>query len=141
MNTKQKITGALLCLTLGMAGCGEKNPEAEAAATASAEAWLRLVDGGEYAESWREAASVFKGSLTEQGWVEMVTPVRQPMGKMESRRLIRASYKTSLPGAPDGEYVMIQYRTDFENKKAAIETITPMLDVDGQWRMSGYFIK
>lgn len=140
MNTKRLVAGALLCLSLGT-GCVEKNPETEAAATASAEAWLRLVDEGAYAESWREAASVFKVSLTEQGWVEMVTPVRQPMGKVESRRLIRASYTTSLPGAADGQHVRIQYRTDFENKKSAIETITPILDADGQWRVSGYFIR
>ena len=47
----------------------------------------------------------------------------------------------SLPGAPDGEYVVIQYATTFENKKSAIETITPMLDGDGKWRVSGYYIK
>ena len=28
-----------------------------------------------------------------------------------------------------------------ENKKSGIETVTPMLDNDGQWRVSGYFIK
>lgn len=48
---------------------------------------------------------------------------------------------TSLPGAPDGKYVVIQYDTSFENKKAAVETVTPMLDKDGKWRVSGYYIK
>ena len=52
-----------------------------------------------------------------------------------------ATYKTSLPGAPDGEYVVIQFDTSFENKKAAIETVTPMMDQDGTWRVSGYYIK
>jgi hypothetical protein len=47
----------------------------------------------------------------------------------------------SLPGAPDGEYVVIQFKTAFENKKFAIETVTPMLDGDGKWRVSGYFIR
>ncbi|MGB5422961.1 MAG: DUF4019 domain-containing protein [Desulfobacterales bacterium] len=28
-----------------------------------------------------------------------------------------------------------------ENKASAVETITPMLDKDGQWRVSGYYIK
>ncbi len=50
-------------------------------------------------------------------------------------------YATSLPGAPDGQYVVIQYKTAFENKKAGVETITPMLDKDKKWRVSGYFIK
>jgi hypothetical protein len=48
---------------------------------------------------------------------------------------------TSLAGAPDGEYVVIQYETSFENKKSSIETVTPMLDKDGKWRVSGYYVK
>ena len=47
----------------------------------------------------------------------------------------------ALPGAPDGEYVVIQYESSFEHKQSAIETVTPMLDTDGKWRVSGYFIK
>jgi hypothetical protein len=35
-----------------------------------------------------------------------------------------AEYKTSLPGAPDGEYVVLIFNTVFENKKAAVETVT-----------------
>ena len=58
-----------------------------------------------------------------------------------SRRVKTARYATSLPGAPDGQYVVIQYRTSFANKKSAIETVTPMRDSDGQWRVSGYYIR
>jgi hypothetical protein len=52
-----------------------------------------------------------------------------------------ATYTKSLPGAPDGEYVVIQYDTGFEHKQSAVETVTPMLDKDGKWRVSGYFIR
>jgi len=45
------------------------------------------------------------------------------------------------PAVPDGKYVVIQFKTSFENKKSVIETITPMLDNDGRWRVSGYFVK
>ena len=48
---------------------------------------------------------------------------------------------TSMPGAPDGEYVVIQYSTNFQNKKSAIETVTPMKNKGGEWRVSGYYIK
>jgi hypothetical protein len=67
--------------------------------------------------------------------------VRKPLGKLISRSIKDATHTTSLPGAPDGEYVVIQFQTSFENKKSAIETITPMMDPDGVWRVSGYFIK
>lgn len=66
---------------------------------------------------------------------------RDPLGKLVSRKLKSADYKTSLPGAPDGQYVVIQYETSFEHKQSALETVTPMLDKDGKWRVSGYYIK
>jgi hypothetical protein len=107
----------------------------------AAEAWLKLVDEGKYRESWDQASTIFKDHITADGWEQMVGPVRKPLGATVSRSFKLAKYSTILPGAPDGEYVVIQYETSFANKKAAIETITPMLDKDGQWRVSGYYIK
>jgi len=48
---------------------------------------------------------------------------------------------TSMPGAPDGEYVVIQFESSFANKESAVETVTPMKGEDGVWRVSGYYIK
>jgi hypothetical protein len=67
--------------------------------------------------------------------------VRKPLGKVIKRSVKSKQYATSLPGAPDGEYVIIQYETSFEKKKVSIETVTPMLEKDGKWRVSGYYIK
>jgi hypothetical protein len=67
--------------------------------------------------------------------------VREPLGKTVSRTVKSMQYTTTLPGAPDGEYVVIQFDSSFTNKKTAVETITPMLDKDGMWRVSGYYIK
>jgi hypothetical protein len=58
-----------------------------------------------------------------------------------SRKVISARYATSLPGAPDGEYVVIRYETEFTNGKEAVETVTPCLEKDGSWKVSGYYIK
>ena len=60
---------------------------------------------------------------------------------MQSRSFPDAAYKTELSGAPDGKYVVIRYRVSFENKAGAVETITPVLDKDGLWRISGYFVR
>jgi hypothetical protein len=67
--------------------------------------------------------------------------VRKQVGALVSRKLKSAQYATSLPGAPSGKYVVIQYDSVFQNKSDAVETVTPMLDKDGQWRVSGYFIR
>ena len=67
--------------------------------------------------------------------------MRPPLGKVLSREVIDARYATSLPGAPKGEYVVIRYRTNYANKPNAVETVTPMKDMDGRWRVSGYYIR
>jgi len=113
----------------------------EEAAIASSQEWLSLVDAGKYAESWDDAAGYLKNALPKQKWVESLQAYRKPLGKLISRKLIAKQYATALPGMPDGEYVVIEYETSFENKKSAIETITPMLDKDGTWRVSGYYIR
>lgn len=113
----------------------------EDAAQTAAESWLKLVDAGKYAESWDQAAKLFRGAVTRDGWGQAVSGVRAPLGKVVTRKIKSRQYAESLPGAPDGKYVVIQYDTSFENKKAAVETVTPMLDPDGTWRVSGYYIR
>ena len=66
---------------------------------------------------------------------------RAPLGALKSRVFKTATFTRSLPGAPDGEYVVIQFDTRFENKAAAVETVTPMRQKDGSWKVSGYYIR
>ena len=110
-------------------------------ATKAADGWLKLVDNGDYKQSWETASSLFRNAVTEDQWAKQVGSAREPLGALVSRKLKSAQYATSLPGAPDGKYVVIQDDTVFQNKSAAVETVTPMLDKDGQWRVSGYFIR
>ena len=111
------------------------------AARSAAEAWLDLVDAEKYGESWNEAASFFKSKISKNKWTEMVGSVHEPFGALKSRQFLGAKYTTELPGVPDGEYVVIQYQASYGNKKNAVETITPMKDGDGRWRVSGYFVR
>jgi hypothetical protein len=115
--------------------------EQEKAAVTAAEQWLALVDEEKYAESWQEAAAFFKRALTQAQWEQSMRAFRQPLGKLRSRSVKSAAFRTALPGAPDGEYVVIQFTSSYEHKEAAVETVTPMLDPDGVWRVSGYYIK
>jgi hypothetical protein len=117
------------------------DPGKEKTAEAAARTWLSLVDRGMYAESWTEAATYFKRAVTQEGWMQSMKSVRQPLGKNKSRNLLSSKYTRTLPGAPDGEYVVIQYQTSFEKKQPAVETLTPMLDKDGKWRVAGYYIR
>jgi len=140
-----KITWVVVLLScLSLIVCSQTllaDEAAEKAAQAATEQWLSLVDQGQYAESWQTAATYFKNAVPEKQWLQSMKGARQPLGKIISRRLKSATFATSLPGAPDGQYVVIQYATSFENKASAVETVTPMCDPDKQWRVSGYFIK
>jgi hypothetical protein len=113
----------------------------EQAATDAATNWLKLTDAGLYNVSWDAAAPLFQNAVTKERWSQALRGVRTPLGNALSRRVKSAKYTTTLPGAPDGEYVVIQFETSFENKSSAIETVTPMLAKDGTWRVSGYFIR
>jgi hypothetical protein len=103
--------------------------------------WLRLIDSRDYAGSWDEAASYFRGIMGPPEWEAAVSPVREPLGDCTARQVLSREFKTAMPGAPDGEYVIIKFETSFRNKSRAIETVTPMKDKDDQWRVSGYYIK
>jgi hypothetical protein len=70
-----------------------------------------------------------------------VVNARGPLGTLKSRTLMSATFKNTLPSAPDGEYVVVQFASSFENRASAIETVTPMKDADGTWRVSGYYIQ
>ena len=114
---------------------------AEKTAVTSSAAWLSLVDEGKFSESWDQAAGYFKNAVNKDQWIASLKGGRTPLGKVMTRKLKSKMYSKTLPGVPDGEYVVIMFDTQFENKKSAVETVTPMLDKDGKWRVAGYYIK
>ncbi|MBV9672301.1 MAG: DUF4019 domain-containing protein [Verrucomicrobia bacterium] len=140
MKSKYRIQAMiLLAITLGDVLFAAAQPENEA--RKSAEQWLSLIDAGEYLQSWQTAAEYFQRAMPREQWSRTLNAVRKPLGSLISRKIRSAKYTRSLPGAPDGEYVILRFQTSFANKLDAIETVTPMLEKEGQWRVSGYFIK
>jgi serine/threonine protein kinase/tetratricopeptide (TPR) repeat protein len=122
----------------------EKSPEisdANKPVVAAAEKWLALIDQGYYAQSWMAASAFIHAAITQEQWNASVRVARQPMGALMSRRAGSATAATSLPGAPDGQYVVMQFESSFANKKSAIETVTVGPKQDGPWKASGYYIK
>lgn len=132
---------ALLLAPFSPAFAQKDEGQNEKAAVAAAESFLALVDAGQYARSWAEASSLFKSQVTREEWVSKISRLRPLFGPALRRTVKSTQYLTSPPGAPDGEYVLILFQTSFQNKKEALETVTPVLDQDGEWRVSGYFIK
>lgn len=119
----------------------QDNEESEQNAFVAAEKWLSLIDFGNIDESWNQSAELFKANVSLENWKSSLKIVQDSLGKVLSRTLKSKQYAQELPGAPDGDYFVIQFETVFENKKNAVETVTPMKDKDGEWRVSGYFVK
>ena len=151
MSVAQKADGAMriIVITIGVLGliamgCSKKE-KMDGAGTdegvAASDSWLAVVDAKRYDESWEQACTFFKGVVPKDQWVGQIAGVRGPLGSVLSREVASAEYTTKLPGAPDGEYVVIQYQTSFQNKANAVETVTPMRDPDGVYRVSGYYIR
>ncbi|WP_291980391.1 DUF4019 domain-containing protein [Luteitalea sp.] len=111
------------------------------AAETAATAWLAQVDAGKYADSWTSAASAFKQAVTQEKWQDAVKRVRDQVGALKSRTKSSAAPMTNPPGAPAGEYVIIQYSATFEQRATATETVTAVRDADGTWRIVGYFVQ
>jgi len=124
----------------GSAGQGASGSN-EDAGEAAARTWLAAVDAGSYAQSWTDAAALFKKAVDQATWQKQLDAVRAPLGKVVSRKVSSRKYAKTVPGAPDGDYVIVTFDTVFEKKASAVETVTPMKDPDGTWRVSGYFIK
>lgn len=142
-NNSKSVLFSILSLVIALSGFhpSKASESDEVAAEKAALSWLNLVDEFKYPQSWTAAASNFKSAVKKSQWEAQIKAAREPMGKIISRAVKTKKYATSLPGAPDGEYVVIQFETKFANKSAAVETITPQKEKDGQWRVGGYFIR
>jgi hypothetical protein len=130
-----------MALSMCVVPIAASDDDPEAAAASAAVAWLALVDAGSYAESWNAAATRFRQAVAQEQWQSSAARTRAPLGALKSRELQSATFKHTLGGAPDGEYVVVRFAASFANKAAAIETVTPMKDDDGTWRVAGYYIK
>jgi len=139
--------GLAVCLLLwpglkpGRAVQPQTAPTAERVAVRSSEDWVALVDSGQYADSWKNAAAAFRSSVTQEKWESAMKTTREPLGKLLTRRLDTAKYTTLLPGVPAGDYVVLLFESSFEKKSVAQETVIVSREKDKVWRVAGYYIK
>lgn len=136
----------LLCallIAVGIAGpsTGNADEEAVSAARAAVLTWLAIADEGRAHDTWEAAAPLFQAAVSAQDWERSFNAARGPFGDLQTRQETSSSYSTTLPGAPDGEYVVFKFESAFDNKAAAVETVTAMKTADGSWRVAGYFIR
>lgn len=116
------------------------NAAKEAAAAEAAGAWLKLIDSGAYGKAWDECAPLFREKVSRQQWSEGLPKNRAEVGTLKARNVKVTAYRTTLPGAPDGEYVTVLFSSDYEKNPAAEELVTLTLQA-GTWRPIGYLLR
>ena len=140
MRTANWIVVVMLACAVLPAGAQDEGLDLRPADQA-ARAWLATVDAGRYGDSWESAAELFKQTIPKLRWETTVQAAREPLGIVVGRKVRAMNYARVLPGAPEGEYVVIQFDTRFENRPLSVETVTPMREKDGSWKVSGCFIR
>ena len=149
MHTARRLS-FLVALVAGLNAHGQV-PQAGTATTteeldvkpamSAATAWLASLDAGRVDETWQDSATLMRQAVGREQWEKALQEVRGTLGPLVSRKLMSATYTRELPNAPAGEYVVIRYQARYENRALVTETVTPMREKDGSWRVSGYYVR
>jgi hypothetical protein len=141
MNISRWIVALVLAIAVAALPAFAAEELDTAPAMAVAERWLVNVDSGRYGQSWEEAAPYFREALAKTQWEMLLDTARGPLGVTIGRKIRSATYTRVIPGAPEGEYVVIQYDTRFANRPQSVESVTSMRGKDGTWKVAGYHIR
>ncbi|HEV2274291.1 MAG TPA: DUF4019 domain-containing protein [Acidobacteriaceae bacterium] len=112
----------------------------ELAAQRQALGFLQYLDQGRYPDSYAYTSRLIRAKLSQAQFGQEVQKARASLGAKQTRKLLNASYATSLPDAPSGQYVVLQYNTDFANKSNAVETLTLSFE-NGYWWVAGWYVR
>jgi hypothetical protein len=113
----------------------------ESAAAKFVTDWLAMLDAGKYDQCWKQTSPSFQSSIRKDKWESQLGHSRHLLGKIRARKLVNAVYTNTLPGAEEGEYVVVTFVSSFERLGSGIETVIPQLQPDGRWKISGYGVK
>ncbi|WP_299192865.1 DUF4019 domain-containing protein [uncultured Erythrobacter sp.] len=116
------------------------NPD-DAVSMDQAEIFLASIDAGDFAQSWEDGGEFFQNETTLEEWTGVIEPVRSPLGAVEDRRLAAVQQLSTLPGAPEGDYEVLQFQTKFAGVDAiSVETVI-MVRNGSRFDVAGYFIR
>jgi hypothetical protein len=118
----------------------DPNAAAKQQAQRQALGFLRALDMGQYAESYAYTSTLIRSKMSEDQFSTEVKKDRAGAGAKQSRKLMDATYTTTLANQRAGQYVVLQYSTSFVNKKDTVETLTMSYE-SSYWRVAGWYIK
>jgi Protein of unknown function (DUF4019) len=102
--------------------------------------FLGYLDHGRYADSYAYTGMLIRAKLDRDAFAKQIEKTRAGTGALLARELMDASFTTTVPGAPEGEYVVLHYGASFADRQEAVETVI-LSFAKGYWRVNGYNIK
>jgi ABC-type uncharacterized transport system YnjBCD substrate-binding protein len=146
MRTSLRRFAAGIALSLvGNAFCASSQyqavkPDPEAVTVANK--FLAVVDAGNYTETLAMFPARIRsgGDAFEKNWVSYLNVKRAALGRMVSRKLVKAWFTKTLPGSPDGYYEFFHYDTSFQHKTQGAESVV-LTKESGHWQVSAYRFK
>ena len=118
---RQILAGIMLAITLSTPT--DASTLSAQPLTDQANDFLELLDQGSYTEAWLEISSLGQLLKNQDEWQDHLQAIRDAYGNLTLRQLDRISYRESYSRSPDGQYVIIQFTTNFQHKIATTETV------------------
>ncbi len=136
----------LLLVARQVARAQESGPAPQEAIDAG-NAFLKLIDHGQYDDSWDACASTIKNTITKSSWDTVMKINRARFGTLVSRKLESAQAAITVPGSPEGQYVILEYKGSFNLRKSEGTTTKPTTETvvitneNGKWLGYQYSIR
>ena len=138
--TRRAALAALAGVALLATGAAHAQDPRAAEAQQAARAWLAIADKLNPDAAYSAAGPKFRSVLELGKWREATRVVRAPLGAMEQRTVLLTTFQKTMLGQPDGDYVLIAFRTAFANKPVSRELVS-LERVDNRWLVVGYVIQ
>lgn len=102
--------------------------------------WLSLVDNGQYNRSWKMASPYLRSKITERQWEIGLEQIREPMGKVESRKVVSIKRSRLETKGNQKKRIVAQFSATFEHQNSVIEFITLQFEDNHEWQVAVYYI-
>ena len=142
----------LVAAATGFAACGDDGgsptapttPEpvaqsAEEAARESVEAWLSLIDAGNFSAAYDATGSLFRESVRAEEFRNSMEERATLLGALDSRTLSSTQRLTTLPDTGPGDYFVFEFDGVYEVRPNARERVTAASE-SGGWRVVGIYL-
>ena len=103
----------------------------------AANAWLSLIDNGQYANSYIAAGDGLHQTVNQDKWTLVLKSMRPVWGELVSRTEDKHLYQPNGIQGLNGECMVISYNTSFKKLPQAMEMVILRFE-DGKWRGVGY---